>query len=172
MSENNGTTMTSEEIDFNASEFIKKYAELIASGYTIADLMNIDSEKMEALYSLAYQNYVTRNFDDALKVFRVLVLYDQTEMKYTMGLAATYQELGEYQKAADVYAAAAVQSGLVDPEPMYFAAICLLKAGRRADAVFSLKSLASMGREGNPSDEKFKTKGQNLLKVIEKVKEL
>ena len=53
-----------------------------------------------------------------------------------------------------------------------FAAICLLKAGRRADAVFSLKSLASMGREGNPSDEKFKTKGQNLLKVIEKVKEL
>jgi type III secretion system low calcium response chaperone LcrH/SycD len=164
--------LTAEEIDKNAGEFIKKYASLIDSGYTIADLMGITEEQMEALYSLAYQNYVTKNYEDALKVFRVLVLYDQTEQKFTMGLAATYQELGQYEKAAEIYATSCVQSGLKDPEPMYFSGICLLKAGKRSDAIAAFKSLDSMGREGNANDDRFKAKGKNLLKVIETVKEL
>lgn len=158
--------------DKDALEFIKKYASLIESGYTIADLMGITEDQMEALYSVAYQNFVTKNYEDAAKVFKVLVLYDQTEQKYTMGLAATLQELGQYEKAADIYATACVQSGLKDPEPMYFSGICLLKAGKRSEAIAAFQSLDSMGRDGNTNDERFKTKGKNLLKVIETVKEL
>lgn len=164
--------MSQAEIDQSAKDFVKKYAEFIEHGYTVADLVGITPEQMEALYSLAYQNYVTRNFEDALKVFKVLVLYDQGERKYTMGLAATYQELGEYEKAANVYSIACVQSGLIDPEPMYFAAICMLKAGKRDDAIVALKSMDVMGRKDNANDVKFKNKGLNLLKVIETVKEL
>ncbi|MBQ3683914.1 SycD/LcrH family type III secretion system chaperone [Succinimonas sp.] len=167
------TKVTSPAADDEAAEeFVKHFAEFIEKGYTIADLMNISPERMEALYSLAYQNYVTKNYEDALKVFKVLVLYDQSEQKYTMGLAATEQDMGDYVKAANTYSLACLQSGLKDPEPMYFAAICLLKAGQKEDAVVALKSLETMGREGNTNDEKFKQKGLNLLKVMENFKEL
>jgi type III secretion system low calcium response chaperone LcrH/SycD len=165
-------TSDSAETDASAEDFVKHFAEFIEKGYTIADLMHISPDRMEALYSLAYQNYVTKNYEDALKVFKVLVLYDQSEQKYTMGLAATEQDMGDYVKAANTYSLACLQTGLKDPEPMYFAAICLLKAGQKEDAVVALKSLETMGREGNANDEKFKLKGLNLLKVMENFKEL
>lgn len=165
-------TSDSAEIDASAEDFVKHFVEFIGKGYTIADLMQISPDRMEALYSLAYQNYVTKNYEDALKVFKVLVLYDQSEQKYTMGLAATEQDMGDYVKAANTYSLACLQTGLKDPEPMYFAAICLLKAGQKEDAIVALKSLETMGREGNANDEKFKLKGLNLLKVMENFKEL
>ncbi len=152
--------------------FISSFTQYFDSGYTLADLMNIPEENMEALYSLAYQNFTAKNYKDAIAVFKVLVLYDQTEKKYTMGLAASYQQSGEFQQAADAYSMACVQSGLKDPEPMYFASVCLLKLGKKDEAVASLESMEFMGREDHPEDEKFKAKGLNLLNVIKNLKEL
>ena len=59
------------------------------------------------------------------------VFYDYNEIKYFMGLGGCEQALGNYKKAADIYSLASVVSGLVDPEPMYYAAVCLLKAGEK-----------------------------------------
>ncbi|MBU3826310.1 MAG: hypothetical protein IAA31_02300 [Candidatus Anaerobiospirillum merdipullorum] len=49
---------------------------------------------------------------------------------------------------------------------MYFAAICLLKQGKRDEAISALESIELMGREGEPNDQVYKNKAAELLKVI------
>lgn len=140
-------------------------------GYTLADVANITADQMEALYALAYQNYGSGNFEQAKNIFKLLCMYDATCFKYYMGLAASQQSLGDYENAAQVYAAACVMTGLLDPQPMYFAAICLLKCNKKEDAIHTLEGIAALGREGNVEDQKFKLKAANLCKVLLNSKE-
>lgn len=157
--------MNQEEMNQNI-DFVMNFTKLIEEGYTLADLANISPEQMECLYSVAYQNYVTNNYEKGAEIFKLLATFDQSNPKYYMGLAACQQSLEQFEKAADTYSAACVLTGLQDPEPMYFAAICFLKLGRREDAITSLESIEIMGREGNTDDLKFKAKASNLLSVL------
>lgn len=141
---------------------------LLSEGYTLSDLAGLQPEQMENLYALAYQYYNADNYEDARNIFRALCLYDPSEEKYFMGLAASEQGLGNYQQASDLYATAAVLSGLKDPQPMYYAAVCLLKAGKKDEAILALRSLELMGREGKHAkqDESFLRKGRTLLQAL------
>lgn len=147
-------------------DFVQGFAKVFADGYTLADLSNVTPEQMECLYSVAYQNYVTNNYEKSAEIFKLLCMFDQLNAKYFMGLAACQQCLEQYDKAAETYSAVCVLKGLEDPEPMYFASICLLKQGRKDDAIVALESIKIMGREGNVEDLKFKAKAENLLKVL------
>lgn len=145
---------------------VKEAVALLAKGYNLADLSGLSEEHMEALYALAYQYYEADNFQDAKNIFTSLCLYDTNNEKYYMGLAATLHSLGEYKNAADMYSVACVLSGLLNPEPMYFASICLLKNNQKEDAIVALESIDIMGREGNKLDISFKEKAKNLLSIL------
>ena len=151
-----------EKHQFTATELVA----LFGQGCSVADLAGVDKKHLEALYALAYQLYQSKNFDDAASIFRALCLYDYNEIKYFMGLGGCEQALGNYKKAADIYSLASVVSDLVDPEPMYYAAVCLLKAGEKENAVAALESLSIMGKEGDAKDDTFKNKGAALLKIV------
>lgn len=142
---------------------------LLGQGYSLADLAGVKPEQMEALYALAYQYYNAENFEDAANIFKGLCLYDSSDERFFMGLAGCQQSLKQYKAAADTYSVCCVLSGLKDPKPMYYAALCLLKDGRRDDAVTALKSLEIMGREGEfaEEDQLFMQKGSQLLKILE-----
>lgn len=141
---------------------------LLNKGYTIADLKGVTPEQMEALYALGYQYYNSDDYENAGNIFKALCLFDPSDERYAMGYAACLQELKEYRRAADMYSLCCVLSGLKDPKPMYYAALCLLKAGERDNAVVALQSLEVMGREGKDAaqDQAFKEKGAQLLKVL------
>ncbi len=146
---------------------------MLNNGYSFADMQGITPEQMETVYALAYQYYNAQNYEQAVKLFNGLCLFDPSEQKYFTGLAACEQALKNYEHAANLYSVSAVLSGLKDPEPMYYAAVCLLKAGRRDDAITTLKSLSEMGREGKDKehDQSFMQKGQELLKVLQQTAE-
>ena len=139
---------------------------LFGQGCSVADLAGIDKKHLEALYTLGYQLYQAQNFNDAASIFRALCLYDYSTTKYFMGLGGCEQALGHFKKASDIYSLASVISGLTDPEPMYYAAICLLKAGEKDNAITALESLSIMGDSANEKDMLFKNKGADLLKLI------
>lgn len=140
---------------------------MLANGYSLAELKGIDLQKLEALYALAYQYYQAQNYQDAKNIFQALCLFEPSEQKYFMGLASCEQGLKNYSKAADVYSVCCVLSGLKDPKPMYYAGVCLLKAGRKEDAKVAFQSLEIMGREGKSEDQEFILKGKQLLAVLE-----
>lgn len=155
----------SEKVEVSALEALS----LLGKGYSLADLAGVRPEQMEALYALAYQYYNAGNFEDAANIFKGLCLYDAADERFFMGLAACQQSLKQYRAAADTYSVCCVLSGLKDPKPMYYAALCLLKDGRKDDAVVALQSLAIMGREGGAAqeDELFLQKGRDLLKILQ-----
>ncbi len=142
---------------------------LLKEGYTFADMQGVEPQQLEALYALGYQYYNAQNYEDAAKVFQGLCLYEPTEERFFMGLAACEQSLKHYERAADIYSVCCVLSGLTDPKPMYYAALCLLKANRQADAVTALQSLEIMGRDGKfkQQDDEFLTKGRELLALLQ-----
>lgn len=144
----------------------KEVIALLNKGYTLANLAGLTDEQMEALYALGYQYYQVGNYKDAKNIFTALCLYDCHEPKYFMGLGGCLQGLGEYKNAADTYSVACTITGLIDPEPMYFAAICLLKNNDKDNAMVALQSIALMGRKDNKNDELFKKKAQDLLSVL------
>lgn len=141
---------------------------LLKEGYSFADMQGIDPDKLEPVYALAYQYYNSDSIEDAAKLFRGLCLYQPSEQKYFMGLAACEQKLKHYTQAADLYSVCCVLSGLKDPQPMYYAAVCLLKAGKRDEAITALQSLSIMGREGDKAeqDAEFLHKGKELLAIL------
>ncbi len=149
-------------IDVNFKEVIA----LLNKGYSLADIAGLTSEHLEALYALAYQYYQVGSYTEAKNIFSALCLYDCHEIKFFMGLGASLQALGEYQKAADTYSVACTLSGLVDTKSMYFAAICLLKINKKDEAIAALEAIAHMGQEHNAQDEQYKLKALNLLSVI------
>ena len=56
--------------------------------------------------------------------------------------------------------------GLKDPKPMYYAAICLLKSGKKDDAIAALESIEIMGRDENSEDRKFKQQALSLKNIL------
>ncbi len=141
-------------------------ATLLARGYSLSELKGVDKEHLDALYALAYQHYNADSYQDAANIFKVLCLCDPANEDYAMGLASCEQGLKHYDRAAELYALACTISGLTDPKPMYFAAICLLKQSKREDALAALESIEVMGRENSAEDQVFKNKASELLKVL------
>lgn len=139
---------------------------LLSKGYSTADLKGIDREHLDALYALAYQHYNADNFNDAANIFRVLNLCEPNNEDYLMGLASCEYGLKNYDQAAELYMLCCAASGLINPKPVYFAALSALKLGKRDDAIAALESMEVMGREGENEDLKYKQKAEQLLKVL------
>lgn len=152
-----------------ASEDVAKALSLLSEGYTIASLSNIGQDKLDALYALAYNQYNAENFEHASTIFKVLTLLDGSCLKYYMGLGASEQKLGHYQGAADVYALGFTVDGMIDPEPLYYAAICFLKLKKKDEAITVLDTALSCGREGNEKHDKFKMKCKSLKTLLEQM---
>lgn len=148
---------------------VEQVAELIANGASIGSLIGMDEERLEILYAVAYSLYNSEKYDEAVKVFRALCVYDGTQVRFWIGLGGCLQQLGNLEDAAEVYAMGATMSGLKDPEPMFYAAQCFLKLKRREDAINTLRFIDIMGREGDMHDTEFKNKAKSLIEVLENV---
>lgn len=139
--------------------------------HSVAEMAGIDKEKTESLYEVARRLYVSEEYEDSLKLFSLLCLFDSQDERFFSGLAACYKESGQYEKAIDAYSAVAYLTALKDPQPFYFSALCLLKLNRREDAVDMLSAVEITGREGHPEDEVYISKAAALLKFLSAAEE-
>lgn len=126
-------------------EFIEKAYEAFAKGkVTIKDFRGLDDAQMEAIYSLGYNFYQTGRIADARTVFEGLTILDQLNAKYWIGLAATFQEEDNWDRAALCYQTALLMDE-TDPRPPFHLAEFFARKGMREQVeacVDLLKKLA------------------------------
>ncbi len=140
----------------------------VYDGATVAQLTGMDKDKLESLYALGHGLYTSGSYEDAVKVFQALAVYDSTDYRFWLGLGGCRQALGQFEAAVDAYQMAAVATQLDNPEPFLFAARCLIKLGKKDDAVTAIQTVLTLAK---PEDARWATcraKASALLALLKK----
>jgi type III secretion system low calcium response chaperone LcrH/SycD len=116
------------------SEAIKE----MAKGTLPKDIIGLNDEMVEGIYGQAYRLYNNGKYDDAIELFRLLIMMNPVESKYVLGMAACLHMNKHYKGAVDMYALCAV----LDPEtpiPYYHSYDCYLHMKDKLAACISLE---------------------------------
>jgi len=117
------------------------------------------------VYSLAYTYYMTGKYDEALKLFKFLVLFDHMSQKYWTGLGSVYQVQKRWDDAIAAYAQAMVLD-VSRPKPIYYAALCYFAKGEKLHAASSIVSFDLVCKGNDPETVKFRAKVDALRAAI------
>ncbi len=138
---------------------------LIERGATLKQLKGVTNAELEAVYSLAFGYYRTGKFDEALKLFQFLVLFDHLNQKFWMGLGAVQQVLKDYQSAVTSYGYCSFLK-LDNPKPQLHAAECFLAMGDKRNAASSLEALEEYCPKDTDVGREYRAKAAKLRELI------
>lgn len=102
------------------------------------DALGIDDSMLEGIYGQAYRLYNTGKYVEAGQIFRLLVMINSMEPRYSMGLAACFHMMKEYKNAIDTYTLCSI----IDPDsplPQYHISDCYVKLKDPFSAIVALK---------------------------------
>ncbi len=114
-------------------------AAAILAGGTFAEVAGFDTEDLEALYGLAYNEYEQGQYADAERTFQVLCFHDHLSARFWLGLGAARQQLKDYAGAIMAYSMVA-ETGNTDPLAPLRAAECYIALGLFEEAVSGLEA--------------------------------
>ena len=147
----------------------KKIADAVKSmamdGSTLKQLRGVSNEELEAVYSLAFGYYRTGKFEEALKLFQFLVLFDHLNAKYWFGQGAVQQALKDYQSAVVSYGYCSFLK-LDNPKPQLHAAECFLAMGDKRNAASSLEALNEYCPKDTDIGREYRAKAAKLRELI------
>jgi len=138
--------------------------EFLGKGGSLRELKNIDDKTMEAIYYVAYNLYQNGKYDDALKVFKFLGLYDHLEKKYLMGIGGCQQMLQQYKDAINSYSLVALLD-ITNPLPPLHAAECYLALGDFENATSGFTAALEFA-EKQGGHEEVKDKATKMLALV------
>jgi len=141
----------------------------IDNGGTLNLLAGIDEREMEAVYALAYRHYNQAHWNDALRLFTVLCLYDHLDRRFHVGRAASLQMLKRHEEALHVWGFALLMD-MTDPQASFHIAECLIALGRREDARTALEAVVSAAEE-LPEQADIGRRAQALAALLQPAKE-
>lgn len=142
-----------------ANEFMK-------NGHMPKDIFNLSDRQVEGLYAQAYNFYQTGRFKDALQIFRLLIMLNAYESKYTLGLGACLHMLKEYKDAVDCYTLCTV----LDPQspiPFYHMSDCFLAMKDPYSAIVAL-DMAIKRADGKPEFQMLKDRATMTMQSLQK----
>ena len=117
------------------------------------------------MYSLAFGYYRTGKYDDALKLFKFLVLFDHLNAKFWLGLGAVQQVLKDFQGAVASYGYCSFLK-LDDPRPQLHAAECFLAMGDKRNAASSLEALDEYCPRDTDVGREYRAKAAKLREMV------
>jgi type III secretion system low calcium response chaperone LcrH/SycD len=146
-------------------DYQKIVSKVVKQGMMPKDAIGLNDAMIEGIYGQAYRLYNTGKYRDASQLFRLLIMLNATESKFSMGLAACFHMLKEYKNAAGTYAIC----GIIDPDnpiPHYHASDCYLHMGDNISALIALEMAAKRAGE----KPEYKTLKDRALMTIEGLK--
>ncbi|NGX53805.1 MAG: Chaperone protein IpgC [Chlamydiae bacterium] len=142
-----------EEISRAAETALKEMAE---EGRTLRETLGITDGLLEEIYSIAYGYYKQGKYKESLTLFNVLVGADLGSYKYLLGLAATYHQMKEYDKAILCFFLA-LKEEPNNPIPAFYIADCFIKINATERALYFLDHvIKTEGTEHESLKEKCK----------------
>lgn len=112
--------------------------QLLEKGIKPKDIIGLNDTMVEGIYGQAYRLYNSGKYKDAIHLFRLLIMLNSTDPKYTMGLAACYHMMKDYDNAVAAYTMCSVIDPL-SPIPHYHVSDCYLKLDDKRSALISLE---------------------------------
>lgn len=128
--------------------------------------LGLSDAMVEGLYSQAYRLYNTGKYKDASQLFRLLIMIDSAEAKFSMGLAACFHMMKEYNNAISTYALC----GIIDPDspiPHYHASDCYMQMKDTISAIISLE-MAIKRSSKKPEFQSLKDRAMMTIESLKK----
>ena len=130
------------------------------------DALGLSDAMVEGIYGQAYRLYNTGKYKEAIQLFRLLIMVQATEPKYSMGLAACFHMLKEFKNAIEAYALCSI----IDPEspvPFFHASDCYLQMSDKFSALVALR-MASDRTKGKEEFNTLRDRAQLTIQTLEK----
>ena len=153
------------EKKIDAAQIAERVKAIIKDNATLKQLKGVTNAELEAVYSLAFGYYQTGKFNEALKLFQFLVLFDHLNKKYWMGLGAVQQVLKDFQGAIVSYGYSSFLD-LKNPKPQFHAAECFLAMGDKRNAASSLEALDKFCPKDTEVGREYRAKAAELRKLV------
>ena len=138
---------------------------LVRDNATLKQAKGVTNGELEAVYSLAFGYYRTGKYDEALKLFQFLVLFDHLNAKFWFGLGATQQAIKDYQGAVASYGYCSFLN-LENPKPQFHAAECFLAIGDKRNAASALEALNEYCPANTDVGREYRAKAAKLREVV------
>ncbi len=100
----------------------------LTQGVSVAQLHEIDPEKIEAFYALGHRFYMRKDYRKAEEVFAFGCLLDHFHLPIVKGLASARKMQGKFKEALQAYAMAAIID-MEDPTISFHAGECFFALG-------------------------------------------
>jgi type III secretion system low calcium response chaperone LcrH/SycD len=162
--------MSQENIKNLSEPFIQAFDELASKifkqGETPQQALGVSPQILENVYAQAYRLYQTGKYLEAVHLFRMLMMFNAMEPKYTFGLAACFHMLKDYSQAIQLY----TMYSALDPQnpiPHYHAADCFIQMQDHLSAMVCLQLTIDRMSE-RPEYAKIKERAQLTLESLKK----
>lgn len=145
-------------------------SKIVKQGILPKDALGLDDQMLEGIYGQAYRLYNTGKYREAGQLFRLLIMINSMDPKYSMGLAACFHMLKEYKNAADAYTLCSIIDP-TNPLPHYHASDCYIQMDDRISAIVALEmsiSRAEGRAEFHTLVDRAKMSIQSLKKEVKK----
>lgn len=139
--------------------------DLLVNGGNLASVRGITEQECEGLYQIGHGFYSQGRYQEAFRIFALLVSYDHLEGRFLMALAASCQVLGRHKEALQYYGTAAVLL-LTDPAPMLHAAECCIALHMAEEAAEALQMALELAGDA-PQHAAVRNRAQALLAPLE-----
>jgi len=107
-------------------------------GESIQKKAVLSEAMIEGIYSQAYQLYNIGKYEEAIELFKVLIMANPSTSKFAMGLAASFHMLKNYKDAIKTYTLLNVIDSN-NPVPFYHASDCYVQLKDPLSALVVLK---------------------------------
>ncbi len=139
--------------------------QVVDFGVQPQEVIGLNDAMVEGIYGQAYRLYNTGKYKDAIQLFRLLITLNPTEAKYSMGIAACFHMLKEYENAIGAY----TLCGAIDPDnpiPYYHVSDCYIKMEDKRSALIALEF--ALNRVGDKPE--YATIKDRITRSIESLK--
>jgi len=149
----------------DTAKITERVKALIEDQATLKQLKGVTNAELEAVYSLAFSYYRTGKFEEALKLFQFLVLFDHLNAKYWFGQGAVQQALKDFQNAVVSYGYCSFLK-LDNPKPQLHAAECFLALGDKRNAASALEALDAYCPKDTEIGREYRAKAAKLREIV------
>src|SRR5262245_38989619 len=101
--------------------------------YVLRDFTEITEQEADAMYAVAYGLFDQGHYQRTERLFEFLCTLDHFDARFWMGLGASRQMLGKFDRAVAAYGMAGLHD-MGNPVPPMRAAECLAALGKKDDA--------------------------------------